>query len=132
MEFFEGAALKRLERTLDLTAFRQRLISSNIANEETPNYKAKDIDFKKELEGIINGNGIKMTSTNEGHFPDVAARREPFVVESEDNKQGLDMNTVSLEKEMVKMAENTLLYNVSVTLLAREFEGLRNAIREGK
>lgn len=124
-----GGTLPLLERTLDLTALRQKLISSNIANEETPGYKAKDIDFGKELKSFMNGSGASLTATHSGHISmGVNMDKGANILESKQGGSGLDGNNVSLEKEMVKMSENGLRHEAAMTILARKFSAIRNLI----
>jgi len=129
-----GGVIPLLETLLDVRLLRHKLISSNIANEETPGYKARDLEFQEELDKMIRGErGIQLVSTHEDHFSapgpgDITIR----MVIKEEGGLGLDDNTVSLEREMVKLAENTLMYNATATMLAKKFQLLREAINEGR
>jgi len=121
-----GGVMPVLERALDIRALRHDIISSNIANEETPGYRVRDIEFQRELD---KRNWVQLVSTHKNHFhgsnrshPDVQ------VVIREDPVNTLDNNSVSLEREMVKMAENTMMYNATVTILVRKFQAIREAI----
>lgn len=131
-----------LGKSVDMRAKNQNLISSNIANAETPNYVPKTLAFEEELQGAIKG------SQRGGQFPVVPhARHIPIrgtgsgsslqsvtgkVIETPATTPGKDGNAVELENEMGKMAENQLMFNASVQMLTKKFEGLRTAIREGK
>lgn len=133
-----NTTIEILGKSIDLRARNQNLISSNVANAETPNYVPKTLVFEDELQGALKG-GTKGTPamTNARHLPlkgassrlqSVAGR----VVETPSKSPGKDGNAVEIENEMSKMAENQIMYNASVQILAKKFEGLKTALREGK
>jgi flagellar basal-body rod protein FlgB len=110
------AAVDMVEKALNIRAFYHKIISGNIANAETPHYKEKDIDFSKELQK---------------HMVD---SREIEVKEKTDydGVPSLDGNTVNIEGQIVKLSENTLLYNALVQAVVKKFSIMRYAINEGK
>jgi len=127
-----------LGKSIDLRARNQNLISSNVANAETPNYVPKSLAFEDELQGALKG-GSKGTPamTNARHLPlkGASSRLQSVngrVVETPSKSPGKDGNAVELENEMSKMAENQIMYNASVQILSKQFAELRNALREGK
>lgn len=130
-----GGTISLLEKVLDLRSLRHNLIASNIANVDTPNYKALDLDFKKELAksmGTQKGNGLKRTQPahlpgNGGGLNNVKQR---LVATSPLNIKG-DGNSVDIDKVMASQAENSLMYNVSAQILAKKFLGLKNVIQGG-
>jgi flagellar basal-body rod protein FlgB len=126
-----GGTMPMLERGLDMAALRHKLISSNIANEETPGYRAKDINFQQELAGML-GSTLEMSTTSAMHVGSASDRRALPAVTEETAGAALDGNTVSLEKEMVKMAENSINYDTTLMMLTKKFQGLRSAIKEGR
>jgi flagellar basal-body rod protein FlgB len=106
-----------LEKALDIRAFYHRILASNIANVETPGYKEKDIDFKKELDSLTREPAnieVKVKDTTDGG---IAA---------------IDGNTVSMEDQIVKMTENTLMFNSLVQMINKKFSMIRYAINEGR
>lgn len=121
-----------LGTALDLRAARQRLISSNIANQDTPGYKASDIRFEDELrkrEGT--GGAPVLVRTNSGHLPlSGAGAGEPRVIERGET-EGYDQNSVGIEGEMARLSENALMYSVASKLIRGKFSGLMTAIKEG-
>jgi flagellar basal-body rod protein FlgB len=127
-----------LSKNIDLRARNQNLISSNIANAETPNYIPKSLVFEDELQGVLKGGGNgAQPVTNNRHIPlkgaggklqSVAGR----VVETPAKTPGKDGNAVEFENEMGRMMENQIMFNASVQMLAKKFEGLKSALREGK
>jgi len=130
-----GNTITLLSNTLDLRAARQRLLSSNIANQETPGYKAKDIDFEAELKKRESASLFPAVSpgvTNAAHIPVAAARTPaPRPVTRPGESAGYDANTVGVDAEMVRLSENSLMYNIASKMLRSKFNMLMTAIREG-
>ncbi len=126
-----------LQRSLDLRSARQRVITSNLANEETPGYRASELTFMDQLQSAQKGRlPIVMAATQSRHF----GVHGPQGVQAVVGKLGevpagdlpLDANSVNLELEMAKLSENAMQYNAAATILTRKFHGLLNAIREGR
>jgi len=121
-----------LEKTMDVTYARHRAITSNVANAETPGYRAKDVNFEAELKRQLGGvdSGVSVVRTNTGHIGTGRAGSLPVqVIDSPSGAPGLDGNTVNLETEMVRLSENTLRYEISAKLMKKKFQGLMNAIK---
>lgn len=137
-----SSTISVLGKSIDLRAKNQNLIASNIANAETPNFVPKSLAFEQELQGAIKGRQAGQSSspvTHSRHIPIRGAGSANSVqsvsgqvVETPAKTPGKDGNAVELENEMGRMAENQIMFNVSVQMLAKKFEGLRSAIREGK
>ncbi len=101
-----------LESMMDVASFRQKILSSNIANADTPGYKSKDISFQSELNKAING--------SKGNY-------DVFNTDSlMDNRDG---NTVSVDVEMTKVAENQLIYNSAAQLMAMKFRMMKDVAK---
>jgi flagellar basal-body rod protein FlgB len=108
-----GKALSNLKAFMDYHVSRHGVISSNIANQDTPGYKAKDISFDEELESRLSQDSeIKYT-----------VQEDPY------ERIGNDGNTVDLDREMMKIAQNDILYNAAVETMQYEIELLKNTIR---
>jgi flagellar basal-body rod protein FlgB len=100
------------------------VIASNIANIDTPGYKPKELVFKKQLEDFIdNGTEVTMTKTDKRHLSKQSSHTFE-VINSEE--------AVKIDNEMEKLAENNLMYNLTVELMARKFKGLDSVLREAK
>lgn len=134
-----------LGASIDLRARNQNLITSNIANAETPGYIPKGLEFEQELQSAVKKSTVRgsssVSSRPEPHSGHIAlrgasgatvSRVKGHVVETPAKTPGRDGNAVELENEMSKMMQNQVLFNASVQLLAKKFEGLRTALREGK
>ncbi len=121
-------SLDLLAKVMDLRSLEHDLIAANIANADTPGYKARHIDFKKTLEQVT-GNSLPLERTNPRHFP-IGSQQEilPIVRVTRDPAMGLDGNNVQLDKEMSDLAINQLLYNTYAQILARRLGWLKDAI----
>lgn len=129
MDGLFSKTIEMLSVVLDVRSERHKLIASNIANIDTPNYRPKDIvAFKEELKAIIgNGTGITMTRTREKHLPESSISRDKADFEVVDIGE-----SVNLDSEMAKLAENNLMHNVALEFLVRKFRGLKNVLTEIK
>ena len=107
-----GPTTAHLERYLDLLAARQRVTASNIANADTPGYRAREIDFHSEMQSLVGGAIPVRESLAEG------AKN--------------DGNNVNMDHELQVLADNVLRFNIASLLLQREIRGVRSAIREGR
>ena len=131
-----------LGKSIDLRAKNQNLIASNIANVETPNFVPKSLAFEDELQGALKSGQRGGSMPAITHSRHIQLRKSGVggglqsvsgkVVESPAKTPGKDGNAVELENEMGKMTENQVMFNASVQMLSKKFEGLRTAIREGK
>jgi flagellar basal-body rod protein FlgB len=128
--------MQLLERSLDLRGARQQVIAANIANEETPKYRAKDLNFGQALADAQKGKlSITMVSTNPQHIGPKGTGYQQVQGHIEEVPAGdlpLDANTVNIELEMAKMSDNAQQYNTAATIISMKFRGLLNAIREGR
>jgi flagellar basal-body rod protein FlgB len=130
-----GGTISLLEKTLDLRSLKHNLIVSNIANVDTPNYKAFDLIVGEELAKFMEAeksNGIKRTQPS--HLPgegDSLDNIKPsFVTISPLSIRG-DGNSVDIDQVMASQAKNSLMYNVSAQILSKKFQGLKNVIQGG-
>ena len=121
------------QQSLGLRAQRQEVLSSNIANADTPNYKARDLQFASvlaEQSAKTQRGPVSLNRTNSQHIPadgliagDASlAYRTPF-------HPSIDQNTVDLQIEQSNYAENSVQFQASFTLLNSKFKGLVSALR---
>ena len=115
-----------LQKMLDVSAFRQKLLSSNIANADTPGYKARDISFQNELDKAIEG----ATGNGQGAARTGGSGYE--VYEPVTTMSNRDGNTVNLDIEMAKVAENTLIYNAATQMLTMKTRMIKDIIKGGR
>jgi flagellar basal-body rod protein FlgB len=137
------AMIDRLEQDLNFTrtalgvrGYRQELLASNIANADTPNFKARDIDFKSAL-GVALGNAgadaaapLAMTRTRAGHQAGAADTPYGAATQYRTEYQGaVDGNTVNMDVERAAFAENALQVEALITFINNRFSTLNAAIR---
>jgi len=122
---------KALEAALKFREMRQELISSNVANAETPGYKAKRLDFEAALARALDVDGqMPMNMSDEDHYNVGGGGFDNLQPEVYDDPSGIvsdDGNTVDREKEMALMAENKVIYDALVQLVNKKM-GLKKYI----
>jgi flagellar basal-body rod protein FlgB len=134
-----GSTIGLMAKNLDLRAKNQTYIAGNLANAETPNYRAKSFSFEDQLKGALHSKdagSMAPVPANPRHIPikGSAGKLEDVkgtVDDAPTSGLGRDGNGVDLEREMGRMAENQILYNASIQILAKKFEGLKYAIKGG-
>ena len=113
---------------------RAEVLANNIANADTPNYKARDFDFAavldKQMGYSSEMNPVKVATTQSGHMsgfvdPDIAAD----LMFTRPIQPSIDGNTVEVQEEMAKYTDNALRYQASFRFLNDKFTGLKNAIK---
>jgi flagellar basal-body rod protein FlgB len=122
-----------LQKALDLRAFRHKLIASNIANATTPGYQGKDISFEKQLTSSYQAGSAGLVRTNARHMPGlntINSMNAEMIIPAQDSINN-DLNSVDLDKELVKLSENNVLYNSLITVLKKQLDGIKFAIQEG-
>lgn len=115
--------------SLKLRAKRHELISSNIANVDTPGYRRKDINFEKVMQSYLEKERFLRT-THPQHFLKRERTWEDLIRTFEPQTLGTP-NNVTLEEEMTNLMENQLLYESTLQALAKELERLKEIITEG-
>jgi flagellar basal-body rod protein FlgB len=118
MNWLHSANLLLLERYLDYGSMRQTLVSSNIANVDTPGYHTRDIDFRAELQRAMNVG------------PDNASA--PFILSVRGLLARPDGNNVNVDRESMLLAELQLQFKAAASVLRAEFAEIHTAIREGQ
>jgi flagellar basal-body rod protein FlgB len=128
----EGTRL--FERSMDVRSGIHETIASNMANEETPGYKARALPFQETFNAVLRGEGpLDPVVTNPGHMGIGSENNRMFHhTVKQDAGAGLDENTVNLEKEMTLMAENTLMYMAVSQFLKGRFDAWNSAITGGR
>lgn len=119
-----------LTRMLDVTALRHRAITNNIANVNTINYRRKDVDFEGYLRALVVKGEVTGVRTDARHIPvgEPDPSVPPRIYEPKRGPNTSGENDVDVDQEMAHLAENHLLYNTSVKLIAGSFASLRKSI----
>jgi flagellar basal-body rod protein FlgB len=108
-------------RSLDVRTLTNKVLSSNIANSETPDYQAKEVSFQKVLEKSMDGStpSVGLKRTHPRHLPE-DLEEDPRV---ESTKEPVD-----IDREMAKLAENNIMFQAGVQTLVKKFEALKFTI----
>jgi flagellar basal-body rod protein FlgB len=102
-----------LVRYMDLLSARQKLVTSNIANADTPGYRTQDVDFQFEFMSLVKG-------------------QQPQTIEASGLVEKPDGNNVSMDREARLLSENAIRFNLASTLVRGKIKQIRDAIQEGK
>ena len=115
------------EQALQLRQERMRVLSENVANAETPNYKSKDIDFRAAMAASVK-NMADLNRTKEFHMETRKAGGNFEVFRTPVNTAA-DGNTVELAVEQMEFSENSIKYSTTLSFLNSKISGLMSAIR---
>ncbi len=121
---------KFMQDALNLRAARQQVLASNIANADTPNYKARDFDFAGELQRAQGAQGGKLplSTTAYGHLQSQGAGAVADLLYRSAVQPSIDGNTVDMDIERGQFAENAIHYQFSVDVLHHYFKEMLTAV----
>jgi len=109
---------------------RTELLAANMANADTPGYKAKDIDFKQALQNAQQSNSdFKMTTTSDKHIAGNGFSINGDVKFRVNNQPSVDGNTVDTNVEKAEFAKNALQYSASLRFLDGKFSGIKKVLK---
>ncbi len=131
MNMFDKMNISGLNYAMDVSSKRNQVISENIANVDTPNYKAKDLDFEKAMkEYFSGGNNLPLKVTDKRHISPQNSEGNISSLIYEQNNPSLrnDGNDVNLDYEMSEMASNAVKYSMFSQITGTEFARLKSAI----
>lgn len=117
---------------LNLQARRAQVLASNLANADTPGYKARDIDFRNVLQGLDSGmqSGNTLRMTHQRHLAsDLSGPGGYELLYRQPGQPSLDGNTVEQQVEMAAYADNAMRYLTSLRFLSGKFNTMRTAIK---
>ncbi len=127
--------LRMLQKVLDLRSENQQVISSNIANADTPGYAPATMEFEQQLHDAMFGGSLKPVVTRAGHIPvtpsDVSQVQGTITRKPDTTGIG-DENGVSVDREMIRLAENEILYEAAVTMLNKKLAALKYVAGDGR
>lgn len=129
---FDRTTVPDLERSLDVYSARQKVISNNIANVNTPCFRAKKVTFEEEYRRHLEKPALKGRLTDSGHRA-LGVRDlhqiHPRIRRADNTRNDSGINNVDIDKEMAELAKNSLRYQQSVALIRKKFLNLRAAVK---
>lgn len=120
---------------LSFRSDRQNVISSNIANINTPNYKTKDLVFEDEIKKVNQSKDLKMYTTNSKHmsgFIDTPKINEPNLIEVKGLEEQNDGNNVNLDTQMSEMSKNKVLFDALQSSIKKDSKWFRSVIESSQ
>lgn len=121
-----------LNKALDASSQRQRVLSNNVANVDTPGFKRSDVDFQKVLGQALGemGGDLPLKVTSPGHLQKTDAANPSGVVTDKSSTFRADGNNVDIDREMANVAENGLYYNSVTRAVSSQIALLRMVISQ--
>ena len=134
-----GSTHQLLSLSMRLRAMRHELLAANIANADTPGYRARDLDFSAALRAFASPETMPARAGESGiqligsrPFDTAQGGGEAGLIRIQEAEGKLDRNSVDIDRQIATLVENSLSYETSIALLARTLAGLRYAIGEGR
>ncbi|MFB5660571.1 flagellar basal body rod protein FlgB [Alteribacillus sp. HJP-4] len=131
MGLFDSSTIGNLQIGLNGAAMEQKAISQNIANVDTPNYKAKRGQFKHTLDDAIQNENLKAVRTNAKHIEFGNSTTRLHYTEDSSTQYNHNGNNVDIDKEMSDLAKNQIYYNAVTDRLSSKFSSIKTAVRGG-
>lgn len=119
MSMIDSPEIRALGRFLDVSSARTELITSNLANIDTPGYRARDVNFRQELDRAAQADSMGLASYS------------PAVRQVRGLASRPDGNDVNLEREGLLLAETQMRFQAGIAVLKTEFHRILSAIHEG-
>lgn len=121
-------------RALGIANQRLELLADNVANADTPGYKARDIDFRTAMRSAGSGGDLGLKATSKGHMQldGIAGPNTATPMYRVPDQPSLDGNTVDSQRENAAIAETSVRYQASLTFLSAQIRSLREAINGGR
>jgi len=129
--WLDGPVLNVLQKGLEGSSLRQQVLSNNVANIDTPNFKRSDVDFQAVL-GVALGDksgGLALKLTSPQHLSGVADGNSSGIVTDQTTSMRNDGNNVDVDQEMSNVAENSLYYNSLTQAISLQLSLLKMAIK---
>lgn len=123
------------QKAINLRQQRQEVLAANIANADTPNYKARDFDFSSALRDAM-GEGMRLPDTqlaltSTRHIPAKAVSPDPAeLLYRQPLQPSLDGNTVDMDVERVQFADNTMRYQTDIAVVSSRIKSLMSALQQ--
>jgi flagellar basal-body rod protein FlgB len=120
------------ESTLKLRTYRQQVLGNNLANSDTPGFKARDIQFadvlKAQLDGKATSSSISMATTHKAHIPGKLVQDDPRLLYRIPNQPSMDGNTVDADVELAEFTKNSVLTEFAINRVGSTIKSRMSAI----
>jgi flagellar basal-body rod protein FlgB len=120
------------EQALKLRTYRQQILGNNLANSDTPGFKARDINFadvlKNEMAGVSRTSGLSLAVTNPGHLKGKTSYENPNLLYRIPNQPAMDGNTVDGDIELSELTKNSVFTESALTILGGTIKSRMSAI----
>lgn len=126
-----GGTISSLENGLSYATLNQKTIANNIANVDTPNYKAKNVNFKNMLEEEKQSS-ISAYRTDNRHYDFSITQSTPGVSDIDNLRYRNNGNAVDMDEQQAKMAENQIYYNALIDRVNGKLNTLNTVIKGGR
>lgn len=129
------AALRFQQEALNLSAQRQEILASNIANADTPGYQARDMDFSSELKKVMErgraeNTGVSLALTSSRHIPaQTISTPSADLLYRIPDQPSADGNTVDMDRERTQFADNSLKYQTGLTVLGGQIKSMMSVLQ---
>ena len=118
------------QRALAVFNRRSEVLAANLANADTPNYKARDIDFQAALRGAMgSGKSLPLTVTQPGHIRAGGGEGREELLYRVPHQPAVDGNTVETAEEQARFSENAMRYLAEVRFTGDKIRGIKRAIK---
>jgi len=125
-------SLSVFSQALNLRTQRHQVLASNIANADTPNYKARDFGFETAMQNAMSGRSdvgrVDMARTSAGHIARSGAGGSADFKYRSETQSAVDGNTVDMDVERAQITENAMQYQILTQLITNKFQGIRSAL----
>ncbi|BET17611.1 flagellar basal body rod protein FlgB [Bacillus velezensis] len=129
LDLFSGT-IQNLENALGRADIKQKVLTNNIANIDTPNYKAKKVSFRNLLDQETSN--LEAVKTDYRHVDFTGSGDDYSIVSSSDTSYQQNGNNVDIDKEMTDLAENQINYQALVERMSGKFNSLKTVLTGGK
>ena len=120
------------ETALKLRTYRQQVLGNNLANSDTPTFKARDIDFASVLENQLQGQdsskSLSLATTDGRHLPGTTVVDDPKLLYRIPIQPSMDGNTVDSDVELSEFTKNSVFTQSALTFLGGTIKGRMSAI----
>lgn len=117
-------------QAMNLRTQRHQVLASNIANADTPNYKARDFSFENAMHNAMAGRSdtIALATTTGAHLPGSSLSGAASLQYRKETQSAVDGNTVDMDVERSQISENAIQYQIVSQLISEKFKGMRSAL----